>query len=252
LLLSRWLIQQRTVQRHTSSGTSALAGASSGTSQSTSLALLLVSALLFAHLILSVNNALACSVSFHLLAANSCVAALAVAALLLQDVTMPSIGYTTYLALVVALAACHSVHVHALGGAGQSTASDDNTPLLPPPVTASDARRAAASDDNTTTCPSGLEPGNYEFAAGKGKNGQGVSYGIPMMQADKLAAVADKGNVLFCLALMGYDERNKDLPKGTTIAIAIPVGLRDCFSSRMMHGEPAAFAASWCCNMHIV
>ncbi|WIA20924.1 hypothetical protein OEZ85_005266 [Tetradesmus obliquus] len=36
-------------------------------------------------------------------------------------------------------------------------------------------RRAVAAGDGTEVCPSGLEPGNPEYAAGKGRDGQGVS-----------------------------------------------------------------------------
>uniref|UniRef100_A0A383VAT4 PA domain-containing protein n=1 Tax=Tetradesmus obliquus TaxID=3088 RepID=A0A383VAT4_TETOB len=104
--------------------------------------------------------------------------------------------------------ACLNTEVH--GQPWQShDGSDAGTPTSKPTLT----RRAVAAGNDTEVCPAGVAPGNYEYAAGKGRDGQGVSYGIPMMQADRLAAVANKGNVLFCLVLTGIDERNKDIPK---------------------------------------
>ncbi|WIA20930.1 hypothetical protein OEZ85_005272 [Tetradesmus obliquus] len=127
---------------------------------------------------------------------------------------MPSTPSLMCLSLVLAVFACYNVNVHARGGVDPSGASDDNLNLqLQSP--AKSLRRAVAAGNGTEVCPSGLFPGNPEYAAGKGRDGQGVSYGIPMMQADRLAAVAVKGNVLFCLALMGIDETNKDIPKVT-------------------------------------
>lgn len=118
------------------------------------------------------------------------------------------------LLLALAALACLNTHVLAQGPGASQSDDDSGSDGISGPTSSSmsSTRRAVAAGDGTEVCPSGLEPGNPEYAAGKGRDGQGVSYGIPMMQADRLAAVAVKGNVLFCLTTSGIDERNQDIP----------------------------------------
>ncbi|WIA42908.1 hypothetical protein OEZ86_008822 [Tetradesmus obliquus] len=73
------------------------------------------------------------------------------------------------------------------------------------------AAAAAAAADPAATCPPGPQPGNPDY--GKGQSSQRVSYGIPMMQVDKLAGVANRSNVLFCMVGLAISSTNKDMPE---------------------------------------
>jgi hypothetical protein len=93
--------------------------------------------------------------------------------------TMPSTSSLARLLLVLAVIACPNVCMlaHPRGGS-QPESSDDASTLQQQSLADSTLTRHAVAAGNGAICPSGVEPGNYEFAAGKGKNGQGVSYGI--------------------------------------------------------------------------